>query len=199
MAYDERLVAEGMPTLRFFRWSVPALSWGYRQRPPDWVDASACAARGVELVERPTGGGLAVHGTDLSCSVVIPRRPDLPLRGCMAGLCELFAQGCCVFDVIVKWDIETRGRGRVAYCLTETSPYALMVGDRKLGGFAVRAYAGSWLIQGSLLIRPVPEAIRRIMPEWVQCAYGTRAMCLEEAAGGPIDEAMLIDACRSQK
>jgi lipoate-protein ligase A len=196
MACDERLAAEGMPTLRLFRWERPALSFGYRQQPPGWIDPSRCAAWGVELVERPTGGGLAVHGTDLSCSMVVPRRSGRSLRGDMAALCERFAQRCRLFDVMVEWDVETRRASPLRYCLTEPSPYALMVGRRKLGGFAVRAYAASWLIQGSLLVRPLAEAIRRVMPRSVQFDYETRAICLEEAAGSVIDDAGLIDAMR---
>lgn len=186
MAFDERLAAEGVPTLRLFRWRTPALSFGLHQRPPEWIDPSRCAAQGVELVERPTGGGLAVHGTDLSCSVVIPRKPGGSLSRAMSDICHLFARACRSCDVFVEWDIETRGMSRAEYCLTDASPYALMVGDRKLGGFAIRAYAASWLIQGSLLVRPMSEAIRRIMPKSVQLDYDTRAMCLEEAAGGGI-------------
>ena len=209
MAFDERLAAEGVPTLRLFQWRAPALSFGFRQRPPEWIDPSRCAAQGVELVERPTGGGLAVHGTDLSCSVVIPRKPGGSLNRAMSGICDTFAQACRSCNVFVEWNVETRGTSRVEYCLTDVSPYALMVGSRpstslrttlgdppkivggeskgrKLGGFAIRAYAASWLIQGSLLIRPMPEAIRRIMPKSVQLDYDTRAMCLEEAAGGEI-------------
>ncbi len=196
MAFDERLAAEGVPTLRLFRWHTPALSLGFRQRPPEWIDPSRCAAHGVELVERPTGGGLAVHGTDLSCSVVIPRDAGISLRSSMTDLCERFAQACRRLDVVVDWDVEVRRPAPITYCLTELSPYALMVGGRKLGGFAIRAYAASWLIQGSVLVRPVPSAIQRIMPELVRFDYETRAICLEEAAGAAIDDAELIDALR---
>lgn len=186
MAFDEALVADSAPTLRLFRWQTPAISIGYRQRLPAWVDPAFLRSFGVELVERPTGGGIAVHGSDLSCAVVVPRHPSRSLREVMEGVCEGFARACSSLGVEVQWHVEVPRATPVVYCLTEPSPYALSVRDRKLCGFAVRAYPTAWLIQGSLLVRPLPAAIQAVMPATVRSDYDTRAMCLEEAAGGDI-------------
>src|SRR3989338_4809295 len=193
MAYDERLADEGIPTLRLFRWNRPALSFGYRQRPPAWIAGSGPAAAGVDCVERPTGGGVAVHGSDLSCSVVRARRAGARLRDVMAALCEGMSRACRAVDVAVAWNVDVEAATPIAYCLTQTSPYALTVGRRKLCGFAVRAYGASWLIQGSLLVRAIPEAIQRLMPPSVRHAYDARAICLEEAAGMGLNDAAVID------
>ena len=191
MAYDERLAWAGVPTLRLFRWSAPSISLGYRQRCPEWIDPLRFAAQGVEVVERPTGGGLAIHGTDVSCSLVMPRVSGVPLRDLMEGLCERWARVCRGWDLDVQWEIECSSARPVVYCLTEPSPYALTVAGRKLCGFAIRAYDATWLIQGSLLVRPLPEAIQGLMPRPVREDYEARAVCLEEAAGVPIDDADL--------
>lgn len=193
MAYDRRLAAEGIPTLRLFRWTWPAVSFGFRQRPPAWIHAEKLAAAGVEAVERPTGGGVALHGSDLSCSVVAPRRAAAPLRGVMEQLCEGMARACRAFDVPVAWSADVAAAAPIAYCLTQESPYALTVGGRKLGGFAVRASATTWLIQGSVLVRMIPEAIQRVMPPSVEHDYSTRAICLEEAAGTPLEDSAVIE------
>ena len=69
MAIDEALLESGIgPSLRFYRWKRPALSFGYFGR---YADA---AEEGLhrEIVRRWTGGGIVPHGDDLTYSVVIP-------------------------------------------------------------------------------------------------------------------------------
>lgn len=194
MARDEALARAGRPTLRLFRWAAPAFSIGYRQRPPSWVDAAALAAHGMELVERPTGGGIAVHGTDLSCSVTAPRFASGPLAVLMERIGQSAAQACRACGAKVEWQSdEPQAGGPIVYCLTQRSPYAVTDGARKLCGFAIRAYEASWLVQGSLLVRPVSVLQRAAMPEEVAVALSRRAISLEESAGQPIAWERLID------
>jgi lipoate-protein ligase A len=71
MAIDEALLeAANVPSLRFYRWQHPALSFGY-----------FCPFANVapyqkerDLVRRWTGGGIVFHGEDLTYSIVIPRQ-----------------------------------------------------------------------------------------------------------------------------
>ena len=52
----ERLAAhEGLPTLRVYGWKPHAISLGYNQRDNDF-DTARCAAQGIDIVRRPTGG-----------------------------------------------------------------------------------------------------------------------------------------------
>ena len=111
----------------------------------------------------------------------------------MEQVCEGFARVCRSVGVDVQWCVEMPRSNPVVYCLTEPSPYALMAKGRKLCGFAIRAYAAAWLIQGSLLVRPLPEAIRAVMPEPVRFDYETRAVCLEQAAGMAIADETLVN------
>lgn len=80
MALDEAImdaVAEGasLPTLRFYAWSPPCLSLGKRQ-PLEGVDAARCAADGVDVVRRTTGGWAILHTDELTYSIAA--RPDDP-------------------------------------------------------------------------------------------------------------------------
>jgi hypothetical protein len=61
-----------------------------------------------------------------------------------------------------------------------------MAGERKLAGFALRRYPESWLVQGSMLVEPLPGHIEQALPEAVGAAYRTRAVPLGEAAGRPL-------------
>src|SRR5580765_1828375 len=69
MAIDEALLESAtIPTIRFYRWRSPALSFGYFGKFSDV--ASYAAER--DLVRRWTGGGIVFHGDDLTYSIVIP-------------------------------------------------------------------------------------------------------------------------------
>jgi len=69
MAIDETLLETAVvPTIRFYRWRSPALSFGYFGK---FSDVSIYAAE-RDLVRRWTGGGIVFHGEDLTYSIVIP-------------------------------------------------------------------------------------------------------------------------------
>jgi lipoyl(octanoyl) transferase len=69
MAIDEALLETvTSPTIRFYRWRSPALSFGYFGKFSD----VAIHAVDRDLVRRWTGGGVVFHGDDLTYSIVIP-------------------------------------------------------------------------------------------------------------------------------
>jgi len=69
MAIDEALLeSAATPSIRFYRWESPALSFGYFGRFADVANK----ASERDLVRRWTGGGIVFHGEDLTYSVVIP-------------------------------------------------------------------------------------------------------------------------------
>ena len=194
MAVDEQLANEAQSTLRLFRWNRPALSLGFKQPMPAWMDREMLASHGVEIVERPTAGGIAIHGSDLSISVVMPQQADVTLRVLMQMVCEALASAVRACDVECQWRCDVRTSHRIEYCLTEESPYAIMVGERKLCGLALRRYPASWLVQGSLLVRPLPMVLTRVMPHDVVEAFQARAISLEEARRRPMIEEELAES-----
>src|SRR6478672_10070485 len=69
MAIDEALLEYAMvPSIRFYRWHSPALSFGYFGK----FAHVECYASERDLVRRSTGGGIVFHGDDLTYSIVIP-------------------------------------------------------------------------------------------------------------------------------
>src|SRR6201997_1214719 len=69
MSVDEALLeSASIPTIRFYRWRSPALSFGYFGK---FSDVAIYAAE-RDLVRRWTGGGIVFHGDDLTYSIVIP-------------------------------------------------------------------------------------------------------------------------------
>src|SRR4051794_32356300 len=67
MAIDEALLETAVqPTIRFYRWDHPALSFGY------FGKFAGVEKEERDLVRRWTGGGIVFHGDDLTYSIVIP-------------------------------------------------------------------------------------------------------------------------------
>jgi len=69
MAIDEALLEyAAVPSIRFYRWHSPALSFGYFGK---FAQVASYAAE-RDLVRRLTGGGIVFHGDDLTYSIVVP-------------------------------------------------------------------------------------------------------------------------------
>jgi len=69
MAIDEALLENATePSIRFYKWDHPALSFGYFGKFADVADHSTER----DLVRRWTGGGIVFHSDDLTYSIVIP-------------------------------------------------------------------------------------------------------------------------------
>src|SRR5204862_5253060 len=69
MAVDEALLETAkIPTIRFYTWDHPALSFGYFGKFAD-VENHVLQR---DLARRWTGGGIVFHGDDLTYSIVIP-------------------------------------------------------------------------------------------------------------------------------
>ena len=188
MALDCVLAAEAVPTARFFRWHPPAVSLGWKQPQPEWLGSSVWAAAGLEAVERPTGGGVAFHGSDVSISVTVPRVEKISLHSFMDAVCRSAVALCRSYGADASPLLDAAAASRIMYCLTELSPYAVMIDGRKVGGFALRRFPQSWLIQGSLLIRPLPQMLEHALPSDLLHRLRDRAMTLSEASIDVMDE-----------
>src|SRR5918996_1468012 len=81
MAIDEALLeAATIPSIRFYGWSSPALSFGYFGKFADVADYTSER----DLVRRWTGGGIVFHGKDLTYSIVIPASDPVFAESSMA-------------------------------------------------------------------------------------------------------------------
>ena len=84
MAVDETLfqsAVEGLapPTVRFYGWSQPTLSIGFRQELARTCNPSACRRLGIEAVRRFTGGRAVLHHRELT--YCIAASADGPFHG----------------------------------------------------------------------------------------------------------------------
>jgi lipoate-protein ligase A len=174
MAIDEVLLERAQaPSIRFYRWGSPALSFGYFGRFDDVVDYAGKR----DLVRRWTGGGIVFHGDDLTYSIVIPTSEPLFGESSLfiyekihRALLEAFlGEGRCaeLAPVAAVYDRRTNFSGardanrpisnnatvtdrRYSECFANPVTADVMINGRKIAGAAQRRTGKGLLQQGSI-------------------------------------------------
>jgi lipoyl(octanoyl) transferase len=157
MATDEALLESAtIPLIRFYRWHSPALSFGYFGR---FSDVAIYAAE-RDLVRRWTGGGIVLHGDDLTYSIMIPasdpafsessiwiyEKIHRALADALNGVGER-----AVLAGSGRWGDRTSQRGvATSNCFTNPVRADVMMEGRKIAGAAQRRTRRGLLQQGSI-------------------------------------------------
>ena len=161
MAIDEALLEHvAAPSIRFYRWTSAALSFGYFGR---FADVTSYA-RERDLVRRWTGGGIVFHGDDLTYSIVIPagdpvfgessmsiyEKIHCALRNALAangGGVELAAMGR---DAALRRPRTAQRAVPTNMCFANAVRADVMIDGRKIAGAAQRRTRAGLLQQGSI-------------------------------------------------
>jgi len=158
MAIDEALLESAtIPTIRFYRWRSPALSFGYFGK---FSDVAIYAAE-RDLVRRWTGGGIVFHGDDLTYSIVIPASDPVFDESSTAiyekihrALCSALAgnnQGADLVSVATLNHRRTGDRRSLDNsCFANPVRADVMMNGRKIAGAAQRRTVRGLLLQGSI-------------------------------------------------
>lgn len=145
---------ESPPTLRFYGWAPPCLSLGYAQK---WglADGKACAARGWDIVRRPTGGRAILHIDELTYSVCV-REDDPRVQGGLLAsyrrLSDALAQGLERLGIHPQ-RAQPGENGEVdegPACFDNPSNFEITIGIQKLVGSAQARKHGVVLQHGTL-------------------------------------------------
>lgn len=175
---------------RAYGWHRPSFSFGYSQKIA-WVRAQLPAeaeeGRAIDLVRRPTGGGLVDHREDWTFALVIPRGHDLEAaravesyRAIHASLAEALRE--CGQAAVLKEKCEpaedvdgagcTAAKGATV-CFTRPELYDVVhpETEAKIAGAAQKRTKEGLLFQGSIW-RPAAPAVR----DWdaLQAAFVAR-------------------------
>ena len=162
MAMDEALLEHaerlGRAILRFYRWSVPAATFGCFQRYAEIAATTALRP----LIRRPTAGGFVPHDADWTYSVIVPPpHPWHALRAtdsyCRAHRWIRDALSRLQFPAELAPARDLRAAGR---CFAGGwEQHDLIRDGRKIAGAAQRRNRLGLLIQGS--VQPVPRGLAR--------------------------------------
>jgi lipoate-protein ligase A len=160
MAIDEALLESAkVPSLRFYRWDHAALSFGYFGRYADVAPHQSER----DLVRRWTGGGVVLHGDDLTYSLVIPAHDSSftnSSRSIYAAVHEsirgaLVASGKHAELVTVAGVVDAgtaiSDRGyNAGHCFANPVRADVLVNGKKVAGAAQRRSRAGLLQQGSI-------------------------------------------------
>lgn len=171
MALDEALAESvkrgGPPVLRFYRWSPACLSLGRNQPARGRYDRAALAARGLDVVRRPTGGRAVLHDRELTYSVAVADGALGPPREAYAAVNRALVAGLRRLGVPAALQ---PGAGRAAApslrpCFADPAEGEVVAGGRKLVGSAQRRSGRTLLQHGSLLLEDDQTAVRTLLLE----------------------------------
>jgi lipoate-protein ligase A len=180
MAVDEALLVRaaeiGRPVLRLYDWAKPAVSIGYFQKFPEDL-----AAQGIEVVRRPTGGGLVDHRGDVTYTVVLPPTHRIA-QECPQESYNILHR--CVVAALKSVGIAATlapnqkpgsPRPNASACMTNPTRFDVMFGDRKIAGAAQRRTKTGLLHQGSIWMGDggaSREKIKAALPNGFQSVVG---------------------------
>ncbi len=172
MAADAQLLEDqkypdALPVLRFFRWQRPTVSYG-RLQNPEWVKTltksfhvgltSSAPIQNLEIVQRPTGGGMVWHDKDLSFSLSWKRdHPSFPkcLKDVYRMIHQVAAAGLAKRGIETSFYVKKSSvKPAAGICFVEPAEDDLMWKGKKILGGALRVTSWGRLYQGNLLMDP---------------------------------------------
>ena len=172
MAVDEALLENfdhenDRPVLRLYGWEPPAFSLGRFQPAGEALLTDRCAAAGIAVVRRITGGGVIFHAGELTYSIVCAQQ-HLPEA---KGVKESFRALCSFLlatyrqlglDAAFAADLADGGRlgARTPLCFAGRESFDVLIDGRKLGGNAQRRRRDIIFQHGSIPLRGMlPHAL----------------------------------------
>ena len=195
MAVDEALLSnfreDDRPILRLYGWE-PSLSVGRFSNVRKCVDLVKLEREKLSFVRRMTGGGVLVHGGDLSYTLILPRESlghigvkesYRYLCGFLIRLYENLGQNA-MFASDTK--LET---GHSDICLAGNEAYDIVIKGRKMGGNAQR-YSRNLLFQHGSIPIHLDEACFK--PLFLEDSGLERAATLERL-GSPVTRERLSE------
>ena len=159
MAIDEALLETAVvPSIRFYRWRSPALSFGYFGK---FSDVAVYAAE-RDLVRRWTGGGIVFHGDEVTYSIVIPASDPVfdessiaiyeKIHRALADVLNGVGERAVVAGGVDPGGIALSKHAAASGCNCFANPVRadVMMNGRKIAGAAQRRTRRGLLQQGSI-------------------------------------------------
>ena len=158
MAIDHALhahtAAAREAVVRVYEWSRPTLSFGRNQIAGGAYDRTRMAARGIDVVRRPTGGRAVLHHREITYAVAAPLSLGAALRDAYNRINALLLDA--LHRVGVPATLATTPSAAplptAAPCFETPTRGELVLGGRKLVGSAQWREGGALLQHGSILI-----------------------------------------------
>lgn len=191
---------DGLPTIRFYRWSPPCITIGYFQDMKAEVDLEACRREGVDCLRRVTAGGAVFHDAELTYSIVLPLGTPLSpldILESYSRICSGLVAGLARLGVEARFapvnDIEAGGKKVSGNAQTRKHGCLLQHGTILLGLDVERMFSLLTVPEGKLKRKLIASAHERVTcvreltgrePGFAEAAAAMKAGFLE--AWGPL-------------
>lgn len=176
MAIDEALLdcfAErpSLPALRLYGWEPPAFSCGRFQEPAELLDLERCRGDGIAVVRRITGGGLLLHGNELTYALVCPvdfLPTDVGVKAAFFRLTTFLLDfyrhlGLAAVHAVDHYGSSRRLGQRTPLCGAGIESCDILLAGRKIGGNAQRRLKNAIFQHGSIPLGRAPVAEERYL------------------------------------
>lgn len=151
----------GLPAFRHYDWLCSEISFGYGQ-DWEWV-RKRVEDSSVQLVRRPTGGGIVKHGNDWTYGLVLPKghaSSSIPALELYEGIHQAMARALNEQSLssTLKPCPQSKQKGIPGDCFLEPVARDLMSGDgsAKMAGAAMKRTRAGVLVQGTLDLTRLP-------------------------------------------
>lgn len=158
MAVDEAILTNALdgelpPTIRFFRWQKPSITFGYMVKVDKELNVDLCRKRDVPFIRRITGGGVVFHGCDITYSVIFPKslapETSSPLSSYRL-INHIFVRALEKIGIEASL-LENKVQHSRDICFVEPTEYDVLYKGKKLIGNAQRRRKDWVLNHGSIL------------------------------------------------
>lgn len=150
MEFDKSLLELGEPTFRLYTWKANSFTLGRSQKQENIKQF------GDDWARRETGGGLLLHGCDVSYSITIPTKllGSRSVKESYEYLCSFLLHFYKNLGLQVKYakDIDLE-LSKSFFCQSGFEPYDMIIKGKKIGGNAQRRTKDTILQHGSIPLK----------------------------------------------
>ncbi|MCU0641659.1 MAG: hypothetical protein MUC35_06170 [Candidatus Margulisbacteria bacterium] len=158
------------PTLRLYSWRPACITLGHSQIIDAEINVELAAARGWDVIKRPTGGGIVFHNeAEVTYSLVMDKDDPILPKGLVPAYKKIseavvFALNSCG----VQAEIQNSALGppkaeNSSLCFSYPAEYEVVVGGQKIVGSAQKRGRKALLQQGSVFVRQTPAEMLRVL------------------------------------
>lgn len=142
------------PTIRIYGWNNNCISLGHSQDPDTELHIDSCRSHGVEVVKRPTGGGIVLHNSHEITYSIVSQKSWIPFKDMMDTyiyISEAIVDGIRSLGIDAEIS-NRRQKGFTRYCYLFPSSHEIVYKGKKLVGSAQKRGRRALLQQGSILV-----------------------------------------------
>ncbi|MFA6432102.1 MAG: lipoate--protein ligase family protein, partial [Candidatus Margulisiibacteriota bacterium] len=146
------------PTLRIYSWKNNCISLGFSQKIDEEVDNNKCAALGLEVVKRPTGGGMVFHNrSEITYSLVMLKDDPLLPKGLVPSYKKLseslvYALNSLGIPAEISQQKKNIPLKEASLCFNYPAEYEVVAFGKKIVGSAQKRGKRALLQQGSIFV-----------------------------------------------